>query len=167
LLFWPTICRMIFAFLQLTNSNHESVLWILIILTFFIQMQPINTSAPASRSLLRDIAIVGGFFGAPLALAALFYLGRRLFIYVCGVIRAAGIRIPTAPYPPGGVVYAPESAYTTCPICLEDFTVGEDVAVLQCTHLVHPGCVKNQVKHFYTRCAICNGDLVWPWVTSH
>jgi hypothetical protein len=59
------------------------------------------------------------------------------------VIKAATIRVPTSPYPPGEVEYAAKSAYTTCPICLEDFTIEEEVLVLECTHLVHPGCVKN------------------------
>jgi hypothetical protein len=36
-----------------------------------------------------------------------------------------------------------ERIYTTCSICLEDFTIGEEVLVLECTHLVHPDCVKN------------------------
>jgi hypothetical protein len=75
-------------------------------------MYPINTSTPVGRSFLRDIAIVGGFFGAPFALAALFYFGRCFFLYVRGVIKAATIRVPTAPYPPGEVEYAAKSAYT-------------------------------------------------------
>jgi hypothetical protein len=42
-----------------------------------------------------------------------------------------------------GGVRGEERIYTTCPICLEDFTIGEEVLVLERTHLVHPGCVKN------------------------
>ncbi|KAL2160214.1 hypothetical protein VTH06DRAFT_1387 [Thermothelomyces fergusii] len=46
-----------------------------------------------------------------------------------------------------------------CPICTEDFTVGEDVRVLPCNHKFHPPCIDPWLVNFSGTCPLCRLDL--------
>ncbi|CAN8103801.1 unnamed protein product [Discula destructiva] len=46
-----------------------------------------------------------------------------------------------------------------CSICTEDFTVGEDVRVLPCSHKFHPACVDPWLVNVSGTCPLCRLDL--------
>ncbi|EGO56509.1 hypothetical protein NEUTE1DRAFT_101788 [Neurospora tetrasperma FGSC 2508] len=46
-----------------------------------------------------------------------------------------------------------------CPICTEDFTIGEDVRVLPCNHRYHPACVDPWLVNISGTCPLCRLDL--------
>lgn len=46
----------------------------------------------------------------------------------------------------------------SCPICSEDFSVGEVLTRLPCSHLFHPNCVLPWLEH-KQNCPICRSDL--------
>ena len=45
-----------------------------------------------------------------------------------------------------------------CPICQTDFDNGDDVKVLPCEHIYHPGCVDTWLVRNCT-CPICKKDV--------
>lgn len=112
--------------------------------------------------LLKKIGIVAGVCGGPILILISCILLRRLFIFLRRWINARRLKLPTALYPPGGAATEADSAYSACVICVENFAAGEEVAVLPCTHLFHPSCIRKQVrKQDNARCAICKAPLVW------
>ncbi|KAK4135578.1 hypothetical protein BT67DRAFT_254699 [Trichocladium antarcticum] len=46
-----------------------------------------------------------------------------------------------------------------CAICTEDFSVGEDVRVLPCTHKYHPPCIDPWLINISGTCPLCRLDL--------
>ncbi|KUI60672.1 E3 ubiquitin-protein ligase RNF13 [Cytospora mali] len=46
-----------------------------------------------------------------------------------------------------------------CPICTDDFTVGEDVRVLPCNHKYHPQCIDPWLVNVSGTCPLCRLDL--------
>ncbi|KAK4226445.1 hypothetical protein QBC38DRAFT_228835 [Podospora fimiseda] len=53
----------------------------------------------------------------------------------------------------------PSEEHLGCPICTEDFTVGEDVRVLPCDHKFHPACIDPWLVNVSGTCPLCRLDL--------
>ncbi|KAK4207020.1 E3 ubiquitin-protein ligase SDIR1 [Rhypophila decipiens] len=60
------------------------------------------------------------------------------------------------------VTHGPNDEHLGCPICTEDFTVGEDVRVLPCDHKFHPYCIDPWLVNISGTCPLCRLDLRPP-----
>lgn len=52
---------------------------------------------------------------------------------------------------------APDDEDTTCSICMESYTIGEQLRVLPCEHRFHCGCVEEWLRHHY-KCPLCRAS---------
>ncbi|KAF7717328.1 Uncharacterized protein PECH_002022 [Penicillium ucsense] len=57
---------------------------------------------------------------------------------------------------------APDSGNFSCPICTDDFVVGQDLRVLPCNHQFHPECIDPWLVNVSGTCPLCRIDLNPP-----
>jgi len=54
-----------------------------------------------------------------------------------------------------------EERFATCAICQSDYTVGEDVKELPCSHTFHPQCVDSWLA-IKADCPLCRHQIIAP-----
>lgn len=50
----------------------------------------------------------------------------------------------------------------TCSICLDEFTIGEEIRRLPCNHVFHPGCMERWVAGGHDTCPNCRHNMTEP-----
>lgn len=86
---------------------------------------------------------MGIVVGSVLIFAAFFFL-RCLSRYV----RVLCLRFAVVSYPPEGATYEDGDVHTLCTVCITEYSAGNEVVVLRCGHVFHPGCIRD-VVHFF------------------
>lgn len=76
-----------------------------------------------------------------------------------------GAAIPPSPKSSKRASYQPQTSFsqTTCPICLDDFVVGEtEVRELPCKHIFHPECIDLFLRDNSSLCPMCKKSALPP-----
>lgn len=100
------------------------------------------------------VCIMGIVVGSVLIFAAFFFL-RCLSRY----IRVLCLRFAVVSYPPEGATYEDGDVRTLCTVCITEYSAGNEVVVLRCGHVFHPGCIRDVVRA-HPRCPLCRAWLL-------